>query len=74
MSSEHLIIVARNTETGELRLPLGNTTLYMSGGIDAEGTASAESVLQTCRRSFTEDWVLAVYRPDGSFWSGSKSS
>lgn len=72
MSSEHIIIVARNTETGELRLPLDDMTLYSSGGLDETGIGSPESILQTCRAIFTEEWVLAVYRPYGDFFAGSK--
>ena len=37
MSSAHLIIVARNHETGEVQLPLEDMTLY---GCEPEGEAS----------------------------------
>lgn len=64
MSSEHIIIVARNTKTGEVELPLDDLTLYFMEG--------SESVLQTARRSYGEDWVLALYQPVGDFWCGAK--
>ncbi len=57
MSSEHIIIVARNITTDELQLPLGNTTLY--------GTGEEESVLETCRLQYDDQWVLSLYRCSG---------
>lgn len=64
MSSAHIIIVARNHTTGALELPLDDLTLYSHEG--------AESVLQTARRSYGEDWVLSLYEPVGEQWSGAK--
>ena len=59
MSSSHIVIVARNTETGEVKLPLGDMTLY--------GAGEEEQVLQTCAMScgLGEDWVLTLYHPVG---------
>lgn len=64
MSSRHIIIVARNHKTGEVELPLDDMTLYGIGG--------EESVLQTCRQSYSEDWALALYEPVGDWWTGAK--
>ena len=64
MSSSHIIIVARNTKTGEIELPLDDLTLYGVGGED--------DVLQTCRRQYGEEWVLSLYAPIGDQWCGSK--
>lgn len=59
MSSSHLIILARNTDTGELRLPLENLTLY---GCGEEGR-----VLETCSQvsGLGPEWELTVYAPMG---------
>lgn len=65
MSSSHLIIVAHNTATDEIELPLGNTTLY--------GTGSEEKILERCCKRYDNDWILALYRPAGAFVSGTKS-
>ncbi|MBZ9943466.1 hypothetical protein LB533_20480 [Mesorhizobium sp. BR1-1-13] len=64
MSSSHIIIVARSTETGEVRLPLEDLTLYGCGG--------EEDVLQTCRMSYSEEWALTLYRPYGDTYCGGK--
>lgn len=66
MSSEHIIIVARHDITGEIRLPLENLTLY--------GTGGEESVLDTCRQRFDEDWTLSLYRPYGNQVAGAKAA
>lgn len=55
MSSEHIIVVARNTVTGAIELPLDDLTLY--------GTGGEQDMLETCRRDYDDDWVLALYRP-----------
>lgn len=57
MSSSHIILVARNTETGELRLPLDNLTLYGCGGEDEV----LETTRQTC--GLGPEWVLTLYAP-----------
>lgn len=64
MSSAHLIIVARNHTTGAIELPLDDLTLYSHEG--------AESVLQTARLAYDEDWALSLYEPWGDLWSGAK--
>lgn len=64
MSSSHIIVVARNTDTGEVELPLGDMTLYGVGG--------EESVLQTCRGNYGKQWVLSLYVPAGGQWVGTK--
>lgn len=53
MSSSHLVIIARNTKTGDLELPLGNQTLY--------GTGDEESILESITKRYTDDWCLAIY-------------
>lgn len=74
MSSGHYIIVARNRETGELRLPLGDMTLY-GGGIDpATGEYAEESLVRACAAEFGEDWVLSLYGTRGSDYTGTKAS
>ena len=64
MSSAHIIIVARNLITGAIEVPLGDITLYFAEG--------AESVLQTARQSYDEDWALSLYEPVGDLWAGAK--
>lgn len=64
MSSSHLIILARNTLTGELRLPLNDMTLYGVGG--------EQSVVETAAMTFTDDWVLDLYGPIGDRIVGKK--
>lgn len=66
MSSSHIIIVARNTKTDEIELPLGNMTLY--------GLGEEEDVLKTCRISYSEDWNLTLYQPFGSTYYGAKKT
>lgn len=63
MSSDRLVIIARNIETDELKLAV-DITLYDKHG--------AEAVLETARKSFSEDWWLSIYRPEGAFLSGTK--
>ena len=55
MSSSHLVIIARNIETGEIKLPLGNMTLY--------GTGGEQQVLEQARKQFSADWLLEIYEP-----------
>lgn len=64
MSSSHLIIVARNTMTGELRLPLDDMTLY--------GTGEEQSVVETVAMTFSDDWVLYLYGMVGDQVVGKK--
>jgi hypothetical protein len=65
MSSSHIIVVARNTKTGAIELPLDELTLY--------GTGGEEDVLQTCRKKYGEEWTLSLYAPIGDFYTGSKT-
>ncbi|TGQ19278.1 hypothetical protein [Mesorhizobium sp. M00.F.Ca.ET.217.01.1.1] len=64
MSSDHIIIVARNARTGEIRLPLEDTTLYGLGGED--------ELLRSYRGQFSEEWALSLYKPFGLTYAGSK--
>lgn len=72
MSSSHLIIIARNDETGEIQLPLENMTLYGMGKDPETGEYEEESVVRTCAMSYGPEWVLALYGPLGASYSGSK--
>lgn len=65
MSSSHLIVVAHNTTTDEIELPLGNTTLY--------GIGEEENILERCRKRYDNDWILALYGPRSALVSGTKS-
>lgn len=64
MGSSHLIVLARNTVTDELRLALGDMTLYGVGG--------EQSVVETAAMTFTDDWVLDLYGPIGDRIVGKK--
>lgn len=66
MSSAHIIVVARNTKTGAVELPLDDLTLYGVGG--------EEDVLETCCRRYGEDWTLSLYAPTGPQYSGTKKT
>lgn len=66
MSSEHIIIVARNIKTDDIELPLGCMTLYGAGG--------EQDILKCVRGSYDKDWVLALYSPVGAFYSGKKKN
>lgn len=66
MSSEHIIIVARNNRTGEIQLPLEDTTLY--------GVGNEDGLLQAYRAQYSEEWSLALYGPMGGFYAGKVSS
>ncbi|MBY3543645.1 hypothetical protein HFN71_28590 [Rhizobium laguerreae] len=70
MSSSHLIIVARNDETGEIQLPLENMTLYGMGIVDGE--YEEETVVRTCAMSYGPEWTLTLYGPLGASYYGSK--
>lgn len=62
MSSDHLIIVARNDTTGKIELPLGDLTLYGLGDED-------RLLVNVCAR-YGPDWTLSLYRPCGDRWTG----
>lgn len=66
MSSAHYIIVARHDKTGELRLPLGDLTLY---GCDPE--AEEQLLLRICGE-FDQDWTVSIYAPK-EFYGGTKT-
>ena len=72
MSSSHLIIVARNDETGEIQLPLEHMTLYGMGVTDGE--YEEESVVRTCASTYGPEWTLTLYGPLGHSYSGTKTS
>lgn len=62
MSSAHIIIIARNDKTGELEVPLGDTTLYDVGG--------SEHTLELACKNYGPDWTLSLYRPFGDKLGG----
>ena len=64
MSSDHIVIVARNDETGAVELPLGDLTLY--------GTGGEESVLCTACANYGPEWSLSLYKPYGPTLRGTK--
>lgn len=72
MSSGHYVIVARNTVTGELRLPLGDMTLYGEGKDPETGEHAEESLVRTCAMDFDEDWTLTLYGMVSASYGGSK--
>lgn len=78
MSSEHAIIVARNTRTGEIQLPLDDTTLYDTSGygIDGEpnGVGSVRSIINSVRASYHEEWTIALYVRKGDGYCGKVQS
>jgi hypothetical protein len=72
MSSGHYIIVARNDKTGELRLPLGDMTLY-GQGIDPEtNTYIDDELVKQVAKDFDEDWTICLYGQKGDTYGGSK--
>lgn len=72
MSSGHYIIVARNDKTGELRLPLGDMTLY-GQGLDPETKEYLDDdLVKSCAKHFDEDWTLTLYGMVGASYGGSK--
>ena len=74
MSSGHYIIVARHDNTGELRLPLGDMTLYGDGQDPETGEYAEESLVRSCAMDFDEDWTLALYGMVGASYGGSKKT
>lgn len=70
MSSTHLIIVARNDETGEIKLPLESLTLYGMGIVNGEHVE--ESIVRTCAANYGPEWTLTLYEPVGASYGGSK--
>lgn len=72
MSSSHLIIVARNYETGELQLPLENLTLYGMGQDPETKLYEEDSLVQECAKKYGPEWGITLYVPVGPTYSGSK--
>lgn len=71
MSSSHYVIVARNDETGEIQLPLGNMTLY-GMGIDPEtGEYEEEGLVRECAKQYGPEWTLTLYGKLGADYCGS---
>ncbi len=67
MSSSHLVIIARNYKTGEVKLALGDRmTLY--------GTGEEQSVVETCALIYTDDWELTLYGAIGEPVMGKRVS
>lgn len=64
MSSSHIIIVARNMETGAVEFPLGDMTLY--------GTGLERELLEKCCHEYDGQWVLSLYAPTGDQFYGDK--
>ncbi|GHC61404.1 hypothetical protein GCM10010136_01920 [Limoniibacter endophyticus] len=78
MSSEHAIIVARNTNTGAIELPLDDLTLYdaTDHGIDGEkgGVGSVSSIIEHVRSTYDDNWVITLYVRKGQDWCGAKAT
>lgn len=76
MSSEHAIIIARNTETGAIELPLDDLTLYSTSdyGIDNElgGPGSTKSIIDSVSRRYTDEWIITLYVRKGADYCGSR--
>lgn len=64
MSSSHIVVVARNFETGEVEVALKDMTLYDEHG--------KETLLELIRAKYSEDWGVALYKPITQFYCGSK--
>lgn len=77
MSSEHAIIIARNSVTGAIELPLDDLTLYDTSdyGIDDQpgGVGSVNSIVDSVRATYSDDWVITLYVRRGPDWTGSKT-
>lgn len=76
MSSEHAIIVARNTKTGELQLPLDEVTIYDTNGYGLDGrpdgVGSVKIIIDSVRMTYSDDWVITLYVRSGPDWCGSR--
>lgn len=73
MSSEHAIIVARNLETGAIELPLDDLTLYSTEGYGFDKQPkSIQSIIDSVRMAYDDDWVITLYQSSGPNWCGSK--
>lgn len=62
MSSSHIVIVARNIETGEIQLPLNDMTLY--------GVGEVNGLVDRCRKRYSDEWVVTAYAPIGDHYAG----
>ncbi|MDX0897397.1 hypothetical protein GOD90_10370 [Sinorhizobium medicae] len=71
MSSSHYIIVARNTKTGAIELPLGDMTLYGSGVDPETGEYEEEKLVRECAKRYGPEWAIALYGMLGANYSGS---
>jgi hypothetical protein len=65
LSSEHLIVIARNHLTGEIQLPLEELTLY---GDEDEN----DGLVRGIAKHYDEDWVITLYGKKGPDYSGQK--
>lgn len=73
MSSSHYVIIARNTETGKIELPLDDMTLY-GGGVDPEtGEYEEEGLVRECAKQYGPEWTVTLYGMLGASYAGSKA-
>lgn len=73
MSSEHAIIIARNSKTGAIELPLDDLTLYSTEGYSLyHQPKSIQSIIDSVRMTYDDDWVITLYEQCGPNWCGSK--
>lgn len=76
MSSEHAIIIARNSKTGAIELPLDDLTLYDTSGYgldgQPDGVGSVKSIIDSVRMTYDDDWVITLYVRSGPDWLGNK--
>lgn len=70
MSSEHYIIVARNTITGAIELPLDDMTLYGQGCDPVTWEYLEEALVHNIAGRYGDDWVVTLYGPVGGNFSG----
>jgi hypothetical protein len=74
MSSAHYIVVSRNRRTDEIRLPLGDVTLYGTEGQDPEtGRLGEEDFAVQASQALSADWSTALYGPVGGFYGSDRA-
>lgn len=66
MSSARLIVIARNDLTGEIRLPLGDYTIY-------DHDERADALVRELTRDFDNDWTICLYGREGDQYYGTAS-
>jgi hypothetical protein len=64
--------------TGEIQLPLGDTTLYDTSGYgldgEAGGVGSVQSIIDRVRASYHEEWAITLYVRKGPDYCGKVKS